>query len=69
MNHIKKNARKIINFFFVFSLGFITNVYITFITKKMFRKRIKVHDELAEENKEEAKELVDMLSDSSDDDL
>ena len=69
MNHIKKNARKIINFFFVFSLGFMTNVYITFITKKMFRKRIKVHDELAEENKEEAKELVNMLSDSSDDEM
>ena len=69
MNHIKKNARKIINFFLVFSLGFMTNVYITFITKKMFRKRIKVHDELAEGNKEEAKELVNMLSDSSDDEI
>ena len=59
-----KHFRKITNFLLVFSMGFMTNFYINFITKKMLRNRTKVHNESAKENKREAKEIIDMISDS-----
>ena len=62
-----KHFRKITNFLLVFSMGFMTNFYINFITKKMLRNRTKVHKELAKENKIEAKEIIDMISDSDED--